>query len=87
MGFESQVPRPIWGIFWPLESLIVFPKDMALEEGQRREVRRVGEVCWSTARDELEFIPRRIYSVSALLQTIRKIEIFENLRAAGPQWV
>ncbi len=28
-GFESQVPRPIWGISWPLESLTVFPKDMA----------------------------------------------------------
>ena len=24
-GFESQVPKPIWGILWPLERVTYFP--------------------------------------------------------------
>ena len=25
LGFESQVPKPIWGILWPLERVTYFP--------------------------------------------------------------
>lgn len=41
-GLDNHVPKPICGIFAPVERVICFPKDMSSDEETDRRLRKVG---------------------------------------------